>query len=393
MFYHRNLYSDITNVINSRQAIVITGLRRTGKTTIVKELLKNINNSNKIFIDLEKFSHRELFSEKNYDNIVKAFVNRNELDASKKMYIAIDEFQLLPNITSVIKYLYDHYDIKFFLTGSSSFYIKNLFRQSLAGRKIIFELDTLTFGEYLGFKQGNINPKTESLFTFDKYIYEERKLLYEDYLNWGGFPEVVLTEDVILKKSILEDIINSYISIDIKYFSDFRKQTDIYRLIKLLTARTGSKIDYVKLSILSGMSRASVKNYVELFEDTFLIKRINALSKNIDRQVAKSPKLYFCDNGILNIMSELSTGVKFENGIYNQLKHRGEISYYLDKYSNEIDFIVDKKTAYEAKISSVKRDYKRLERISETLKLKPGAVIVKNPPTDYKEFIWGGDIL
>jgi len=103
---------------------------------------------------LENPLHRKLFEEENYDNIWNNLANFG-ISREDKSYIFLDEIQNLPQVNSAIKYLYDHWPVKFFLTGSSSFYLKNLFSESLAGRKLVFELFPLTFREFLGFKEIN----------------------------------------------------------------------------------------------------------------------------------------------------------------------------------------------------------------------------------------------
>ena len=102
MFYPRKILTSVEKHLNRKHITVITGMRRTGKTTIVKELLKNIECENKLYLDLERMDNRELFSEKNYDNIIYSLSQRG-LDFKKKTYIAIDEIQFVPNsVTSVI---------------------------------------------------------------------------------------------------------------------------------------------------------------------------------------------------------------------------------------------------------------------------------------------------
>ena len=152
MLYQRKIYKKLKKYIREKQVIVITGMRRVGKTTILKQILSEIKSDNKAYFDLEKLSDRNVFDQNNYDNILLDIESKG-IDIKNKIYLAIDEIQFLPNITSVIKYLYDHYDIKFFVTGSSSYYLKNLFTQSLAGRKIVFEIFPLDFGEFLTFKE------------------------------------------------------------------------------------------------------------------------------------------------------------------------------------------------------------------------------------------------
>ena len=142
MYFFRNLYPSMQAHIGRRHATVVTGMRRTGKTTLVKQMLADAPGNNKLYLDLERIDNRTLFSQENYDNVVRG-LSAQGLDFSQKVYLAIDEIQLLPGIVSVIKYLYDNYDIKFIATGSSSYYLKDLFTESLAGRKKIFELLSL----------------------------------------------------------------------------------------------------------------------------------------------------------------------------------------------------------------------------------------------------------
>jgi len=391
-YIERDIFKELKKHLSLKQAIILTGLRRTGKTTLVKKLLEMVKSTNKIYIDLENLGNRNLFSEENYDNIISGLQSYN-LTFKKKAYIAIDEIQFLPKIVSVIKYLYDRYDIKFILTGSSSYYIKNLFTESLSGRKKIFILNTLSFGEFLRFKGENRIKNTRGILNFNRFNYERLKNFYNEYLHFGGFPEVTLTSQKQQKKDLLNDILGSYLRTDIKAFTEIRDERNISNLLKMLAASTGSKIDYTKLSSLTGISRPTLYNYLYLFENTFLIHRLKVYSKSINRQIVKAPKLYICDNGILNVLARVSSGTIFENSIFNQLKHYGQLNYWQEKSGNEIDFILDSKFAYESKESSGNRDYEKLKRFSGILKLKNPKIIVKNPPKDFNEFLWGGDIL
>jgi predicted AAA+ superfamily ATPase len=146
--------------------------------------------------------------------------------------------------------------IKFLLTGSSSFYLKNHFSESLAGRKRIFEMYPLTFQEFLVFKQ---LPELEVLAltetAFNSFIYLKYKHYYEDFIQFGGFPEVVLAETNEDKIVYLKDVINAYIELDIKLLSDFKMSNELYKLIQLLASRVGSKLDISKLSSISGINR------------------------------------------------------------------------------------------------------------------------------------------
>ena len=365
MFIERKIHQSIKKHLVQKQISVITGMRRTGKTTLVKKLLDDIASDNKIYIDLQRLDNRELFLEKNYENVLRALTEKG-LDFSKRVYVALDELQLVPEAVSVLKYLYDHHKIKFLVTGSSSFYLKNLFSESLSGRKKIFELYPLDFGEFLTFKSIKY---IESDFLKNDFLdsqYERLKRHYEEFIKFGGFPEVVLAKSITQKKDLLVDILSSYINIDIKALADLKNDRDFYNLIKLLAGRIGAKLDSTKISRLAGIARPTVQNYIDLLEKSYLVKRVLVFTKRPDREIVKAQKLYFCDNGLANLLYELDGGLKFENAIFNQLSQRGDIRYYGLKSGREIDFIFNKTAALEVKESPTDFDLKNLRGLAKT---------------------------
>ena len=314
------------------------------------------------------------------------------MDFSKQSLIAIDELQLVPGITSVIKYLYDNYPVKFVLTGSSSFYLKGQVSDSLAGRKKIFELFPLDFGEYLTFK-GVPHLQTGIHETFIESEFHRLKGYYQDFISFGGFPEVVLTKNEKDKSDILSDIISSYINIDIKSLSDFRNLSMISSLLKMLAARSSTRLDISKISNLTGISRPTIMNYIELFEKTYLIHLVTVHSTNPDREIVKARKVYFSDTGILNVFANPGSGVVFENAVYLQLKHFGELKYYALKNGNEIDFICGNK-AYEIKESPGTYDLDNARKTLKSTGIPTVNIIGKNKPaTLFNGFIWGGNIV
>lgn len=388
----RNILNEIYPFLETKQALVLNGLRRTGKTTLIKHLLNKASNKNKAFFDLEKAENRFLFSDDNYENIIQA-LKLEGVDFDKKSFIAIDEVQLVPKITGVIKYLYDNYDIKFFITGSSSFYIKNHFSESLAGRKYIFTLSTLTFDEFLRFK--NIDVKLPD-FKFQKanpHFIKKLDTYYKDYILYGGFPEIATITKLEVKKKYLSDILNSYLRLDIKFLSDFSTTDEIFKLLKLLSARVGSKVDYSKLSMISGIHRKKIKEYLLFLEQTYFILLISPFVVNTDREIALQKKIYFADTGLLNILGNVSSGALFENKIANQLAHLGELNYYARRSGQEIDFILNKKIAFEVKETPSESDNNKLKERSSSIGIDKRYLIAKNiPPSGFEEYIWGGNI-
>lgn len=389
-YKERLIYSELKDHLSKKYITIITGLRRTGKTTLLKKLLEDFETNNKIYIDLERIDNRELFSEKNYENIITALSTRG-IDFTKKTLIAIDEVQLLPDIVSVIKYLYDNYPIKFVITGSSTYYIKNLFSESLAGRKKVFELYTLNFKEFLTFKDIEYSDKQK----WKKFIaaeYERLKKYYDEFIRYGGFPEVVLSKSISDKKDIVNDILSSYLNIDIKNIADIRDQKNLHNLLKMVAARVCTRLDYSKLSSLTGISRPSVYNYLDLLENTFVIKRVPVFSKNRDREIVKAPKIFICDNGLLNQLVEVSSGTQFENAVFNQLKFYGDLQYYSLKTGKEIDFILNGNTAIEVKERATIQDKNRLESLAKGINISKKIIVARYPSPTFHDFMWGGDL-
>lgn len=393
-FYPRKIYPELKEHLASDNVTIVTGMRRTGKTTLVEHLLSEINSNNKIFLDLEKISNQEIFSDKNYDNIVINLEQRG-LSQREVMYVALDEIQTMPNIPSVIKYLHDHYNIKFILTGSSSYYLKNLFTESLAGRKKLFELYPLDFGEFLAFKDVSYKPaiNLDLVGSFNPHEYDRLKAYYEEYIEFGGFPKVVLAESEKEKRSILEDIISSYINIDIKSLADFKESAAVINIAKMLAGRIGNKLDYSKLSRLTGLSRPTVQNYIYLFERTYLISLVPVHTKNQDREIVKAQKIYFSDNGLVGMLADIDSGAKFENAIFNQLRHRGELRYFSLKTGKEIDFVVGGKLGLEAKETPIESDLKNLSDLSAKAGLESNRLLGRYPSPNFSDYVWGGAIL
>lgn len=391
MIFERKVYKQIQEHLARKQIAVLTGIRRVGKTTILKQLYKTIDSDNKIYLDFERLDVRELFTEKNYDNIIQVLESRG-FNFKKKTYLLLDEIQLLPSVISPIKYLYDHYDVKFVLTGSSSYYLKNLFSESLAGRKKIFELYPLDFGEYLQFNNVIAKPVDLMKIIYLPSEYERLKQYYLSYLKYGGFPEVVLAVDPEQKNDLLADIISSYISVDIKSLADFRDEQNIYNLIKLLAQRAGTKLDYSKLARVTGLSNPTVVSYIELFIKTYLISMVPVFTSSPDRELVKAKKLYFVDNGLLNTLADVNSGTELENSVYNQLRSYGSISYYARHSGVEIDFILNNTIAFEVKQTPTLFQLKKLQRRANSIGITKSLLVGKEITVSNSDVVWAGDL-
>jgi len=392
MFYNRKIYKELLSHAKTPLVTVLTGMRRTGKTTLIQQILLDLPSRNSLYLDLQRPDNRELLSQKNYEAIRESFVAQG-LSVNEPMIIALDEIQLAPDSPSAIKYLLDHYHIKFIVTGSSSYYLKNLFSESLSGRKKLFELHPLDFGEFLTFKEISFSQTNWVKGDFNVLEYNRLSSYYEEYIKFGGFPQVVLAKSDTEKRDILLDIMSSYVNIDIRSLADFSDERNLYSLAKLLAGRTGNRIEYTNLSQLVGLSRPTVTNYISFFEKTYLINTVPVYTKSVDREIVKSRKLYFCDTGLANTLAELSSGVQFENTLYNQFARMGQIQYYALKTGQEIDFILDKKFAFEAKETPVERDLNHLANMCSNVGIANFRLVGRNQSPKFSNYVWAGSIV
>ena len=376
----RYLFTELSDYLDHKNALIITGMRQVGKTTLMKQIFELVEGP-KLWYDFENPLDMLHFENIDYDAIYE--VLKNESGSSKKrLFVFIDEIQNYPAITKIIKYHIDKFNVKYIVTGSSNYYFKNLFPESLSGRKFLFVLPPLSFSEYLFFndkiEKPNRNKELKVKPSYSLLDYKKHEVDYGVYLEFGGFPEVVTTADSDTKKLILKNIFASFFEKDIKVLSDIKDIRELRDLILLLVPRTGNILDVTKLSNELGINRVKVYNYLELLQGVFFLKLIPKYSKSIDRTVAGGRKVYFSDTGLLNIIGKVNDGQLFENAIANQLSFYGDLFYYNKRNTSEIDFILNKQIAFEVKLRSSFSDLKRLEKNADEINIKDFYLVSRN---------------
>ncbi len=379
----RLLYHTLFPHINHKNALVITGMRQVGKTTLMRQIFEEIREKPKIWLDLDNPLDQKVFEDIDYRNVYLRLLKMAEGRENRRFFVFIDEIQNFPEITKVMKYLIDHFGVKFIVTGSSNFYLKNLFPESLSGRKFLYDLPPLNFREYLYFKEkislaeareNNLEKllRGDDLFKFKKFETD-----YDDYLRFGGFPEVVTTDDTGTKKEILKNIFASFFEKDLKILSDHRDIRQLRDFILLLVPRVGSLLEISKLASELGVDRPKIYSFLEFLQGTFFIRLLPKFSRSVDRTVAGGRKLYFSDTGVLNAIGQVNEAQLFENAIVNQLGAYGSVSFYRKKNTSEINAILDGKTAFEIKLRGTENDLKKVSKIAESIKINRTFIISK----------------
>ena len=369
----RELFHTIRPQLYHKNAIVITGMRQVGKTTLMRQLYDDFDGS-RLWFDLENPLDQMVFENNDYNAIYSDLSRMSEGKTDKRLLVCIDEIQNLPEITKIIKYLIDHFGVKFIVTGSSNYYLRNLFPESLSGRKFLYILPVLSYREFLHFN-GRLS-EDQLIQNIDKAIGERSKVnilqtkeLYSDYLEFGGFPEVVLTSSQETKRQILKNIFTSFFEKDIRLFSELKDVRELRDLILLLAPRNGNLVDVTKLASELEISRPKIYNYLEFLEGIFFLKMIPKYSKSIDRSVVGGKKIYFSDTGILNLVAKVTEWQLFETAVANQLAYYGTLSFYSKRNKSEIDFILNKEIAFEVKQKALEPDYKKLQNLAKEIGL------------------------
>jgi hypothetical protein len=290
-------------------------------------------------------------------NLFKIF----SFDLKQKTFVLIDEVQYLKNPTNFLKYFYDQYkrSIKIIATGSSAFYLDRKFKDSLAGRKKIFTLQTLSFREFLRFKGEEELSKKD----FQNLVLSEREKIifhYQEYLIYGGYPKVVLAP-IAEKEEVLKDLVYSYIKKDI-FEASIKQEEVFFKLLKILASQIGNLVNASELASTLGVSRTTIDDYLLLMQKSFHISLVKPFYKNIRKEITKMPKAYFMDVGLRNFLlkdfrpfaARQDNGQILENVAYKELLKNYEpedIKFWRTTQKQEIDFVVNGKFAYEVKIN------------------------------------------
>lgn len=351
----RKLFNELFAEKEQKKISIILGPRQVGKTTLLKQLHHTIcKNKPGIYLDLDIISNFEKVS--NYENLIN-FIRLEGYDELAKsfFYLFLDEFQRYPGFSKILKNVTDNNDnIKIYATGSSSIKIKNEIQESLAGRKNIHYLLPLDFEEFIIFKNG----KTEL-----KYLENVSKLtgrglntslLYHhltEFMIFGSYPEVVLAPKPEDKIKILNSIFDLYVKKDLVEYLNITKILNVKRLIEILSVNHGQKIKYEELAQICSIKEYEVKNYIEILQETFLIKVVRPYFTNKNKEIVKIPKIYFIDSGVrnyfLNNFAETEirndVGFLFEGFVLSEMVKAGNenIKYWQDKNKREVDFIID----------------------------------------------------
>jgi uncharacterized protein len=308
----RAIYQQIIKNLFKGKAIIITGPRQVGKTTLLQAIMKE-SERKVLYLNCDEPDIRPILENASSTSL-KALIGDNAL-------ILIDEAQRVKNIGLTLKLLVDNFkEIQIIATGSSALELANEINEPLTGRK----------------REYHLYPFSTAEMVANSSIIQETRLL-EQRMIYGFYPDIV-NSPAEAQPNLL-DLANNYLYKDVHSLQDVRKPALLERLLTALALQIGQEISYTEIGQTIGADNKTIDRYVELLEKCFVVFQLGGFSRNLRNEIKKGKKIYFYDNGIRNAIiknfSPLSlrqdTGALWENFLVSERK---KANHYANHYVN-----------------------------------------------------------
>src|SRR3989344_4970420 len=262
----RDIYEPLKSHLEQKEISLIVGPRQAGKTTLMRLLKENLDKKNKktLFLSLDMEADQFFFRSQGL------LLQKIELEMGKeKGFVFIDEIQRKEDAGVFLKGIYDmDLPYKFVVSGSGSVELKEKVHESLVGRKRLFEIYPLSFEEFANYRLNySYQDKLNDFLNLHK---AEASKLLDEYLNFGGYPRVVLAQTIDEKRQIIADIYQSYLEKDIILLLNIVKAERFTHLVRILASQTGKLVNISELSNTLGIAAQTVKDYLWYLEKTFI---------------------------------------------------------------------------------------------------------------------------
>lgn len=411
MYVKRKILNYLKKTLEKEAAIILIGTRQVGKTTLMKKMEEDFRQrlQRTLYFNLELPSSLNLFSagvEGFLEYLRAQGITLNDNTSSGYIYIFIDEFQYINNAGKFLKALIDNFSlIKIVASGSSSVEIQKTLNESLVGRKRIISIFALDFLEFLYFNQIKETDYFENIDInkpLKKPLCDIFKQLFNQFVIWGGMPKVILEQDLEERRALLEEICSSYLQKDIKGLVGSENLTAFNKLMVLLAEESSSIISIHSLSNSLNLPRKDLERHLFILENTFVNYLANPFYTNKRKELSKSKKSIFYDNGIRNYLvknlsdlkDRMDKGRLIESAVYNEMKKNlkagMQICYWRTQHQTEIDFVLrcdEKIIPVEVKTGSIRSLPPSLMSFSHKYNC-PFAVVVNQD--NWNETVIGG---
>lgn len=327
---HRTIFTHLINALNTRQIVEISGLRRTGKTTLLFQVLNHLIDQNKNPFSLWYFTFDE--EKLPLDELLNSFSKQTQIDYKKENIILfLDEIQKLPDFQNQLKVYYDLYpNLKFFISGSTSLFIKKKTQESLAGRIQSLFLTPLSFSEYLTFTNNSDILENPQLFK------TEIDKSFEIFLT-SQFIESLSMPDVNAKRDYYVGIIRKIVFEDVSSIFSVNNPEILWQIIRMIAQKPGMLIDYQNLANAIGISNKTVSSYLYYLEEAYLVKKMYNFSRNRITSEKKLKRYYLASPSFSWALVDFIDTAPLVENLAASLKDFK--FFWRDPYHHEVDFI------------------------------------------------------
>lgn len=346
--FPRAILPEIRKYLDTNDVVVLHGARQVGKTHILYALRDELRAAGRAthYIDLEDSRFVRLL-----DSGVGPFLDHLSEEGvqapkgEERVFVFIDEIQYLADPSSFLKLVADHHRrVKLIVSGSSSFAIRDKFRDSLVGRTVDFEIFPLRFEEFLVFK----GRGGEASIARTAVRVDELRGLFREFVLYGGYPKVVLTPEVERKEKYLQQIIDTYVRKDIRDLARIADIGKFNRLVEALASQSGQLLNVAEVSSTIRLAKPTVERHLFLLENTYILRLVRPFSGNVRSELTKMPKVFFFDTGLMQMLwlkglQKEVLGPVFETAVFAELVKRygrESVLHWRTKDRREIDFVV-----------------------------------------------------
>ncbi|MFZ5907313.1 MAG: ATP-binding protein [Nitrospirota bacterium] len=342
--YIRNIEKQLQQLIRKNHSALILGPRQTGKTTLVKKCLSGMKNL--IEYPLQKPDIRI-----EMERDPSAIIRQVQAQRGKSPMIFMDEAQKVPEVFDSIQYLIDEKMSSFIITGSSARKLRRKGVNLLPGRVRTYRLDPLQWNEF-----GWLKESGTGIFRLAN-INSIKEYSFEKSLVFGSLPGIVSVTDNHARAELLKAYTQIYLEEEIRAEALSRKIGHFTRFLELAAQESGTNPNLTKLSLESGVSVPTIKEYYNILEDTLIVEKIEPYLKNARKRILASPRYYFFDIGVRNALSRVplteslinaDKGRLFEHAVVLELIRRiramnldYKVHYWRTGAGAEVDCIID----------------------------------------------------
>lgn len=274
---HRFIEKMVLQALKPKFVVCLFGARRTGKTFLLEKIKNDLKKKKVLVVQGQDLLVQEKLSSQRIETL-RNFIGDND-------YLFVDEAQYIPNIGVNLKLIADTIPVCVLVTGSSAFDLKNKIGEPLVGRSLFLNLFPIS--------QLELSLQENFLQTAEKL---------EERIIFGGYPEIITANSKIRKIAKLENLRDSYLLKDILMLDNLKDSIFVFNLLRQIAFQIGHDISHTELAQNLNSNPRTIQRYLELLEKTFILFPLQGFSKNLRKEYTKTPRYYFWDNGVRNIL-------------------------------------------------------------------------------------------